>query len=716
MANYFDQFDAQPQAQPTEPAASGGNFFDQFDAKPAQKPGVIEDVAKAIPSGFAKGVAGLVGLPGLMQSGVDAGIATAEQWITGRPTSINDIATRAKAHGPNISAGDILTTGNTTKAIESATGPLYQAQTVPGQYASTIAEFAPGAVFGGGSLLQRGAQVLAPAIVSETAGQATKGTAWEPYFRVGGALLGGIGTAIAQAPRGGKAILGQNLDGISEVNFNAARAFQAQGADRGVNLTLGEALNQVTGGRGQNISRIERVVANSGDDAGQIMNDFYAARPGQVENVARKAFDDFGPTPANPHTIGPQIGQAAEGIVGDAVSARTQAVSPMYRAAATDTVDPAAVQGLVKEIDALIARDTTGLTHGPLNNLKSSLVAKPATPGTPGARTPVTDPKTGRVIRYDHSPATPGTPAVLANDVENLDRARKYFRDQTDLPQFAPNAIDKETGALITGKTSALDQAMEAASPNFAAGKDAYQAITRKDIEPLMSGPLGQIASRDTTTAKAIEALFPANPLPGSAPHTLEAVKSLSAKSPAVANQLVRTYVERVFNNASKDGVGGPNVNGGAKFVANLKGNSEQAANLRAAIQGLKNGDDILPGFERMLDVLQATGWRPGKGSDTAFNQQIQKQLTGSASPTGFVVEQASKGGLGLPKAITERWNNYRMGKNTEELARILTDPKATLLFKTLANAAPTSAKALMLTARLTVLGRQAAENGNGKR
>ncbi|WP_166015785.1 MULTISPECIES: hypothetical protein [Chelativorans] len=82
----------------------------------------------------------------------------------------------------------------------------YQPQTTAGEYSRTIGEFLPGgAAFGGGSLLNLGRYALAPAVASETAGQASEDTALEPYARVVGALLGGfagsrIGGAKAPAP------------------------------------------------------------------------------------------------------------------------------------------------------------------------------------------------------------------------------------------------------------------------------------------------------------------------------------------------------------------------------------------------------------------------------------------------------------------------------------------------------------------------------------
>lgn len=83
--------------------------------------------------------------------------------------------------------------------VEGRFGKFYEPKTRPEKYVRTLAEFAPMAAIGGtGSAMARVGQVAAPAIVSETAGQATEGTSFEPWARIAGALAGG---AVANAAR-----------------------------------------------------------------------------------------------------------------------------------------------------------------------------------------------------------------------------------------------------------------------------------------------------------------------------------------------------------------------------------------------------------------------------------------------------------------------------------------------------------------------------------
>lgn len=877
------------QTKPAQPQAEGP--WTRYQQAPeAQSPGVLSDVVNSTETGILKGVAETAMLPLTVPKLASDGL----RWLFDKGADLAESGVRGLAGLEQRPAGEAdrlrAEARDRTDVIGNAQGAVrgyidrntHKPQTVPGGYAETIGEFAGGGLLTAGTLGQRAAQVLVPALASETAGQATKGTAMEPWARGIGAIGAGVGTAIAQAPRGGRAVLGQNLDGISEVDFNAARALQTQGAEQGVNLTLGEALNQVTGGRAQNISRIERVVANNGGDGSQHMNDFYAARPGHVDQAARSAFDDFGLTPANPHTLGGDASAAARSAVDATPEGQTMAqsewragprVSPEQagqtiqselhavhgrregmRAALGDQEYTAArnspatvplneglrdVQGTAtalnrKEIPIILnqgERDATkaqwladnnqsgrfqivgdratqfaqvdpravvqgidealatakGAVRDGLNAAKRALMTPDggvdsSVTGLHNSREAITDlisqakqaganhtvsqlqdvvksldqaleavPLYGQAnkgFRAASEPLAPFDPARGPGAVIERDQFNKQFKMR---PEGVPEALSSASDArafnqvatpaareAMEGRlvTSVLDQfegrgldvsaagirtairKQEDLFAQFPAARERLQAVaaSRDGLAKIERSPLGQIAKRDATTQQAIEVLFPKNPLPGSAAQTLEAVSALSARSPVIANQLVRTYLESAFNVAAKDLVGGPNVNSGAKFVVAIKGNSEQALNLRAAIQGLKNGDDILPGFEKLLDVLQATGWKPAKGSDTAFNVKIQDELTGGAGAISKVAEHVSTAGFRLPKAVGEKWSNWREGRNTEELARILTDPKAVLLFKTLAKADPGSTKAMFLAARLTYFGKQAWGSGQQDR
>ena len=194
MPNFFDQFD--------ETSSGGGtisvrpyrenqqentpNFFDQFDVhEQSQEPesGTVSDIAKSAAAGVARGVSGLVGLPGdvgrLMKAGAD--------YLVGSPS-------------PEL-GGTPVTSEQAIRGIESVTGPLHDPQTTAGEYARTIGEFIPAAALGPGGAVRSALRYgVVPAIASETAGQATKGTEAEPYARAAAGIATGGALALRDRP------------------------------------------------------------------------------------------------------------------------------------------------------------------------------------------------------------------------------------------------------------------------------------------------------------------------------------------------------------------------------------------------------------------------------------------------------------------------------------------------------------------------------------
>ena len=137
------------------------------------------DVAKSTGVGLGQGILGLGTLPGnveqLARMGIDKGAE-----LLGYE---NPQTQKSGQWFPHY--------GDAKRAFEEVvTGKFYEPQTVPGEYARTVGEFAPMTMAGPGGWAARGVQTVVPAAVSETAGQMTKGTQYEPWARMGGAVAG----------------------------------------------------------------------------------------------------------------------------------------------------------------------------------------------------------------------------------------------------------------------------------------------------------------------------------------------------------------------------------------------------------------------------------------------------------------------------------------------------------------------------------------------
>lgn len=179
--------------------------------------GTAEDMVRSGVAGVGQGAVGLAAFPAdmrafgrsVVESGALNGGASPEQAqasgslaqqalskipglvfpafnaLSNGPTSqealsaINDLTRPA----PNASQ---LVTGEQPKA------PLeYEPQTTAGKYTRTVGQFVPGMALGPGGAARNVVSGLGAAVASETAGQATEGTGYEPYARFGAALAGG---------------------------------------------------------------------------------------------------------------------------------------------------------------------------------------------------------------------------------------------------------------------------------------------------------------------------------------------------------------------------------------------------------------------------------------------------------------------------------------------------------------------------------------------
>jgi hypothetical protein len=150
------------------------------------QPSTAEDIARSGLAGVEKGFGGLADFPVMagrgLAKGVMYGADKAQQLFTGEDPN-------RRAGVPSPFAGEF-----TNAVTANVPGANYEPQTTAGQYAETVGEFAPNALAPGG-IARKAAMVAVPGLASETAGQLTKGSAFETPARVVGGLAGGIASA-----------------------------------------------------------------------------------------------------------------------------------------------------------------------------------------------------------------------------------------------------------------------------------------------------------------------------------------------------------------------------------------------------------------------------------------------------------------------------------------------------------------------------------------
>lgn len=654
-----------------------------------EKAGLASDIGNAAVSGLKRGAAGVAATPGLLDTlgswmiGQTAG--RVENLVkTGSPDALTvaDVRKRrelAQKEGPNVGAERFLTSDNTEALANKLPGAdtSYQPQTTAGEYTKTIGEFAPAALLSPGNALQRSVQVIVPAVTSETAGQVARKVSpdLEPYARLAGAVVGGVGAGIASAPRSAETAIREGLQNATPRDINRAQVLMQDAARQGVTLSWDEAIQAVTNGATR-LSDLRRVVENS-RGGGDVFKPIMAQRPGQVQQAGDAAIGALSPQQLGPTQVGVRSQAAAEGTIADTQAAINRMTRPDYQAVEASRV------------------------------------------GAPVSNALATDPiyqRTLQEIRND--PTLNRTIAHLPDDSGGvIDLVQRRIREQADnarMPGQA-NSSNLRAANLEDARTAPIT-AVEAATGGAGGAYDRArqnQAWARNNIlEPMNQGPLGQI-SRTADAGAQGTALLPSRPLPNSHVEVADTVRNIAARDPQAAQGLIHSVVRQTFDEATQGLASGPNQFGGAKFAAALTGNTQQARNLEAAVRALPNGDVRWEGFNRFIEVMRATGWRPQPGSQTAFNQAIQEELK-NGSLIGTAAEAAKTGGTSILKRVMQWREQANLSGNTEEIARILTDPNSGPLLARLAQMPPGSRQAQAVAARLVYLGYAGKNSGSG--
>lgn len=260
---------------------------------------ITADVLKSGGSGAIRGTADLVGTPGSIGDAINSGLGwllkKGYQGVTGEEAAPGSFF-GGSAIPPSIASGSAM-----RDYASTATGGAsdYQPQSTAGEYARTVGEFAPAAAIGGLNPVNMLKNAVLPGVASETGGQLTEGTAWEPYARIGGAVLGGsagmVGDMIGNSVRGpskAQAAFGRaaSADAVSDVPGQLQKLGpDAMPMDLGPNLQRQAGALAATPGSGQEVVR--SAIANRQSGAGMRISESLDNALGQPVNTMAVADD-----------------------------------------------------------------------------------------------------------------------------------------------------------------------------------------------------------------------------------------------------------------------------------------------------------------------------------------------------------------------------------------------------------------------------------------
>ena len=517
----------------------------------------------------------------------------------------------------------------TTRDLEDfadARRSYHTPQTVAGEYARTIAQTAPAALLPG-TATQRIVNVLAPAVTSETAGQVARNVApeSEPYARVAGALIGGLGAGLATRPSPTTRMLAEGSRGATDQQILAAQALREDAARRGVTLTQAEALQQVTD-NGTGLGRMQRIL--EGTPAGsERIAPVMAQRPGQVRQAVNQFADTVAPAAPDPYVFG----QQAQGAAGETLNGVRQQINanarPFYEALATERMPVAAPQ-------------------------YQELVQNPAYQEALGHV------RNNPILNREIAALPDDSLAVVNEVVKHLDTLAENAR-----PNPAASTGNAQLAAAYEAAGRNADELASAVSEPWRLSRQMVASQHEQFLDPLKAGPMGAISQTPQVGAQT-RALFPASPAEGAAASTGRTMEMLP---PETSQGLFRQHLMNSFNEAGQNLQGGQNQWGGAKWAATVAGNPEQQAVLNAGAQGAgANTDDM----NRLIDALSATGKRQAPGSQTSYNMEAMRRL-GDAGTVGEGIKAVASGPATF-RRIGEALQDWQTQRNAAQLADAL--------------------------------------------
>jgi hypothetical protein len=538
--------------------------------KPFAERGTVDTAFAKINLPIVQGVTGLVGLPALIQEGIQKGAETISQKVFGRTAE-------------QAAAGRPIASLPTPVQMQKAVGeyiPMQRAESFPGQLAQTavrnvVSAPVPGAVLP--SLLSAGGE--------ESLAYPFRGTDLEPYAR----MVGGVATPLVAAPGVIKSPLermyAESTRTMTPREIEQASRLQQQSFQMGMPVTSFEAMQQAAQGR-TTLPSIQRQVEATPRSA-PIMAEFMGTRGQQTQETLERAF----PITQRPK-MGTEVQRAAQAEQRAVQKQITEEASPAFEAIKEKKIPQSWMTNLENE-SAVIAEASKAVDNIPA--YKDLLKG------------------------------------FESNSIARVEAMRQYLADKYDnLATQAQGKVTGEMKAYQTARTKLVQKADDQVT-GYKPAREQYQATREKFETPIIESPIPNLA-RTNELAKQFGEVFATNPAQSglNSEKVSRTIKAMANADPNLPkeflNQYMRASLEGVQRASSRQA-----GTVGARFADTIVKNTTQKENLKAAfreVYGTK-GSEAVKGLNVMLDVLEAQGRRLPSGSPTAEKGMLAEESIG---------------------------------------------------------------------------------------
>lgn len=420
----------------------------------------------------------------------------------------------------------------------------------------------------------------------------------------------------------GKALSRKAVRDISRYDDVAASNLAMKADKAGITLTPAEVTNL------RSLINRQTLLRDLPDSA-DIVEDFLKLRNKQVQRGVYQYLQRLSPE-QTPHFAYKKGAKAAEGAREALEQSRMKAASPYYQQAADDTVNIAPVlenlQGRIKQFSGTKVGKT-------LSQLDKAL-------------------KNG-----DQPKNLIGQLDAVKGDMDDLIAKAKRDGRKTRLRE-------------LTAFKHELVSAMDEASPAYRTGRQIFEerSLPINELDKSLAGDM--IREGNQAAPDLGKVLFGRRSSPAA---VKQARKIITVHDPNSWNAVVRGHIQNTLEEMADSSVGEA-ANLGGMFRKRLLGTSTKQTMLRNALD-----NNQYQALMDLSDVLEATG-RAMKGqSMTAQRGEMIRELRREATPAASNLIAPHR----IPSKVAEWYQDIKLGRYAEQLARIMTDPDGMMKLRT---------------------------------
>lgn len=270
-------------------------------------------------------------------------------------------------------------------------------------------------------------------------------------------------------------------------------------------------------------------------------------------------------------------------------------------------------------------------------------------------------------------------------DLRSLDYTKRALDDQIEMLTEAGRR--QEAAALIERKNDFLTFLDNVSGDKYKLARNRYAELARGSIEPLEQGAVGVIAKiQNPKTATAAARIFSDRNI---TPAEIRATRvALLQQNPEAWNGLVRQWIGMNWNRALKQSQTGDVGNPAGKLRQALIGDPTQKAKMEAAL-----GPGGLQAFDDLMNAAESLSRTPIRGSDTSFNEEINRQLRGRGAlvlrwltaPRSSAIQAAEQRALDQSvEAITEALLNPAKRGQLRQVVRMPLSTRKAIILSTI--------------------------------